>query len=811
MPAQPALQPIEAKVYGDIMVKLNEPTTTVTTGEGENATTTTTTTYGNCVVKGTIFGCNNLNGSPQSNVTVHVYHTEGWTDGNVSHSKSANKDDSTYDLTAVYGGGNLAAYYPDDEAVWETAKANVIIDGCGETSIKSVYGGGNAASAPATEVTVYGTYEIGEVFGGGNGADDYLLDGKWYDNPGANVGYRSYAYHVKEGDTGYSVSTHGSGTVANPYKAFEYTSADGEGKDASTKEKREANYSYGTGKTQVNIYGGTVHAIYGGSNSKGNVRVASVALLDGEAIAEDDAAYCEFDVDEAYGGGKNADMDGTATLIMTCIQGMKEVYGGAKDADVNSDVTLNITNGTFDQVFGGNNVGGRISGSITVNVEETGCKPVIIGELYGGGNNACYSVYGYYDSGETDDAGKPIWKPFKAGDVAVTVNGVTYTPQTEANKYGHPVVNVKSFTGIGNIFGGGYGEDAVMVADPTLNINVMKGRFSSSNTTARFPNTKYQYVEATKCYKRLIDGRDVLIPAKDLNSSTTVIDAIGAIYNVYGGGNAANVIGTPHVNIGSMVGEPVYLMTMPIEDVEGKTSSQEGWIPTYEMATVEGIDIRGDVFGGGNAADVTGDTKVVIGRNKDIKTYSFTSFSAENGGDTWSSGLAQTTGKIVTLEDNSKLAEVEILANGKYKEFVGQKFYVAPNATADGSTRVELKKDVNGTMTASGLWVAIRPFAKKTYNFTSYGAATGGTQYSTGTATPTGNFKVFSDNKDYMQIEVLTNPGETSWEGRTFYVPADAKTDGTDRTKLLKTDGSEVGVWVTISIPEATNSSSSGN
>ena len=284
------------------------------------------------------------------------------------------------------------------------------------------------------------------------------------------------------------------------------------------------------------------------------------------------------------------------------------------------------------------------------------------------------------------------------------------------------------------------------------------------------------------------------------------VGTIGAIYNVYGGGNAAEVIGTPHVNVGTMVGEPITLVSKSIEDVEGKTSADADWIPTYEMATVEGVDIRGNVFGGGNAAEVTGDTKVVIGKNNNVKTYSFTSYSAETGGTVWSSGLAQTTG--VT---KNNLAEVEILSNGKYPKFIGQKFYVSPTATADGTTRTELKNESGASLTTP-LYVTIRPFAKKTYSFTSYGAATGGTKYSEGTAAPTGNFKVFSDGKDYMQIEVLTNPTFTEWEGRTYYVPADANTNGTSRYQLRKTNGDLEDVWVTISLPVAnTGSGSSGS
>lgn len=51
-------------------------------------------------------------------------------------------------------------------------------------------------------------------------------------------------------------------------------------------------------------------------------------------------------------------------------------------------------------MFGGNNLGGAVRGKITVNVEETGCQPIRIDELYLGGNEAAYSRFGYYESDE---------------------------------------------------------------------------------------------------------------------------------------------------------------------------------------------------------------------------------------------------------------------------------------------------------------------------------------------------------------------------------------------------------------------------
>ena len=698
---------VKAKVYGDVSVVLNKPTTS-----GQ------TTTFGDCEVKGTIFGCNNLNGSPQAGVDVHVYRTVTKTNGTVNEKPA--KTNTNYEVQAVYGGGNLAAYYPDDAAIRETAKTYVTIDGCELTSIGSVYGGGNAASVPATEVVVNGTYEIGEVFGGGNGLDAITIDGVTYPNPGANVGYGDY-----------------SATEDKPNVTDEELDA------------AKAAVVYGIGKAHATIYGGIVHKVYGGSNTRGNVRVESRTTLENRG--------CNYTVDDAYGGGNNAKQDGDAVLEVGCISGLEIAYGGASNADVNGDVKLNLTNGTYGRVFGGNNLGGAIRGSIIVNIEETGCNPIVIGELYCGGNKAAYSVYGYDDNGNVKTSGD--------------------------NPVPDPILNVKSFTSIGKIFGGGYGEEAVMVGDPTVNINVVKGKYSDEKVIAEGARVIGSELKNTDD-----DGYDATagfaIPSHKAG-------AIGAIGSVFGGGNAAEVIGTPHVNIGTKMGEVMPLVSISIEDSEGKDPLEKDWTPSYQLVTVEGVDIRDNVYGAGNNAPVTGDTEVVIGKNNDVKTYSFTSYNAQNDGTAWSSGLAQTTGKYVTLSGNSKLAEVEILTNGKYgEEYVGKKFYVNP----EGSGRLQL---YDANKQATSIWVSIEPFEYKTYTFTSYGAASGGTEYSTGTAAPTGNFKTFNGT-EYMQIVVLTNPGELSWEGRTFYVPVNAKTDGTERTQLRKATGDPEAVWVLI-------------
>ena len=532
---------------------------------------------GGCVVNGRIFGCNNLNGSPLDNATVHIYKTAGAS--RTPKEDLDNIDDNAhhYHLQAVYGGGNLAAFEPTNKSVTSTATTHVIIDGCDMTSIKQVYGGGNAASTPATFVEVNGTYEIGEVFGGGNGKDP-IGEGK--PNPGANVGYYDYAKRDSNGD----VETDENGIALDD-------------PNYDTPAKRQdptTGKLYGSGKANVRIYGGKIHRVFGGSNTLGNVRNIALTLLDGQ---ED----CDFSVDEAYGGGKSAPMDGAAKLEMACIPGLKAAYGGAEEAEINNDVTLNITNGTFDRVFGGNNVQGTITGTITVNIEETGCRPIIIGQLYGGGNQA----------------------PYRAA----------------AGKTG-PTINVRSFTSIGDIFGGGYGKTATVKGDTHVNINVAEGDFVNQDTDEELTGNRtisfqqfmrddkgdFVYEDENKTIRRT-EPKDI-----NLYLPPHAAGEIGGINNVYGGGNEAVVEGNTQVSIGT---EKYVLMNTIAEgdDLTDKNyyirSSGAGTEESpyvYEKATgtasanteyyalVKGANILGNVYGGGNEANVTGSTNVNIGR-----------------------------------------------------------------------------------------------------------------------------------------------------------------------------------------------------
>lgn len=514
-----------ADVNGNVTVTLDSTAFELTTIKDDK---------GNIIpTSGRVFGCNNINGSPKGTVLVKVLNTVAKNSDGTTKDKPE-KGSGIYELQAVYGGGNLAAYNPtypladgqftsytyDENTVAHDNKkkpVQVVIDGCDKTSIEYVYGGGNAAATPATDVTILGSYEIGNVFGGGNGKDRYTLDGgtNWNENKGADVGV---------------------------IDAEAYAADKSQGK-------------YGTGNAMTSVLGGTVNYIYGGSNTKGNIVGEATAYLD-------KASDCPLEVNGIYGGGNEAYMDGAPNIVLGCIDYLKEIYGGSRNADVGSDINITITSGHFDRVFGGNNLGGAINGSITVNIEETGCNPITIGEVYGGGNKAAYSVYGYNADGTYKDSGEKL--------------------------YSDPVVNLRSFTSIGRVFGGGLGEEAIMVGSPTLNINEVKG--------VNADNTEWKYLETTINYD---DDTSVTLPSHNAG-------AIGAIGTVFGGGNAAKVIGDTHVNIGTQ--ESVIFRT-PETNNDGT--------PTTEIERthkVEGADIRENVYGGGNKADVKGKTNVTIGQ-----------------------------------------------------------------------------------------------------------------------------------------------------------------------------------------------------
>ena len=332
----------------------------------------------------------------------------------------------------------------------------------------------------------------------------------------------------------------------------------------------------------TSIKGGKIHFVYGGSNKKGNISTTALSML--QSMNDE----CEMEVDESYGGSKDADIDGVIDARMQCAHGVKEVFGGSMNADVNSDIILTITNGSsLERVFGGNNTSGAIAGSITVNIEEGGCEPIKIKELYAGGYLAPYSIYGYMDDGhggyvtEDIDYGgsigtipqrKPLtksdwetYKPILQGYIQTDLQtlGFDHEPTqqeidaevvlkpelsekaaelsallTRLHSYPkkEPRINVISATKIDNIYGGGY--RALVVGSPHINVNMTNGKVEVERTDGASAYTDANgtiYTEEPEGGYYVVDNGTKVVVEKVEKTSTDIIpdDDNATIYNKY--------------------------------------------------------------------------------------------------------------------------------------------------------------------------------------------------------------------------------------------------------------------------------------
>ena len=551
--------PVAAMVYGNVFLNLGNETE----DEDKRSATAFKITYANTgdkdennnpikvVNSGRVFGCNNLNGSPKGSVTVTVNKTVIGkdADGNDLERTEITRDSQTKKVTSVA-----------TPHVYEVA---------------AVYGGGNLANyVPKDGVVkvIINSCDVSveQVYGGGNAAEvpstDVLVKG---------------AHEIEQ--------VFGGGNGKDKYYL-----------NNQWNENSGANVN---GNANTLIKGGLVHEAYGGSNERGTI-TGNVTIDTGTG----DLAACPPQVDKLVGAGKNADVNGNLIMILGCKDATKIpiVYGGADNANLNGNVELTITSGHFGQVFGGNNLGGVIRGHIYLNIEETSeCEPITIDDLYLGGNQAAYSRYGYYvqttamegenATGEGLPEETPVLtndkltflprtsatdsrKPVKTYDMAAKTwtvyAGTTEDPYPE---YEEPVLNVISCTSIGRVFGGGLGEGAAMYADPTVNINMIPGYHATNNGLGEI-GVGYTYTDET-------------------TSETVTVEG-----GVFGGGNQAAIIGNTTVNIGTETSVYVKSWTYNAETKEY----------TGENQTVQGANIKSNVYGGGNLADVTGFTQVNI-------------------------------------------------------------------------------------------------------------------------------------------------------------------------------------------------------
>lgn len=445
-----------AYVYGPVAVSVFGGSVRTNDGSGENGS-------------GGVFGCNNVNGTPLSTVTVDIYGTDPAPDA------------GSFALFAVYGGGNRSHY---------TANVPVVtIHGC-SNSIEYVYGGGNASNVPGTNVTIWGGH-IGNAFGGGNG---YSVTGNHGDasaphyNPGANI----------------------TASGAN-----------------------------------LTIHGGTIDAAFGGSNQWGYINGGiTVAVEDQDETGSDPCSrpytVCDKLIVELYGGGNQAPAVDEEDVyispdvkINSCNMEITNLFGGAKNANHGANINLEVTNGKFENVFGGNNLGGTITGNITLTLKGGTMVNAFGGNNQGGSITGTITVL-------VDSTGTEC--PLKVDNVYGGGNMAAYSPNDPTAAT--PTVNFVNGTVRNAVFGGGLGDAAKITANPTVTIG------GTGTKTAIVGGTK---IDGTPGDGNVYGGGSQADVLKDGagtgNTSVTLTGNAIVKGNVYGGGNEANVQGNTNVEL----------------------------------------------------------------------------------------------------------------------------------------------------------------------------------------------------------------------------------------------------------------------
>ena len=417
-----------------------------------------------------VYGCNNVNGSPQSDVYVDIYQTAHTEKDEVGYYEI----DKKYALYQVFGGGNRAHYAPENGIQGSSKKTHVTIHDC-ENTVNYVYGGGNAADAVGV-VTIIQGGRFNEVYGGGNGrvtAANIGLGGiglnvvagnvsflfRGSNKNGENHGPDYYPAAVSTCLGGLFVDSYFFGTnEAELYYDLNHTITCAE---AGNFEYRYvyAGSRWGIvyGDVSLTVCGGTIENLFGGCRG----------YSDYSADVRRFPTYAEIAADiAAHSDPKDRKYSQELLAYMRYPTGPEPSYVGH-----GGNINLVVNGGTIGRVFGGCDIRGNVEGKITITVndaESTTC-PLFIGEVYGGSNEWYY---------------RPLNASINSPEVEIirgTIGGI----HTDL-----PVNNISGFAPTeyeGNVFGGGnFGNvtsnPVVIVGDgPSAKVTIKGNVFGGGN------------------------------------------------------------------------------------------------------------------------------------------------------------------------------------------------------------------------------------------------------------------------------------------------------------------------------------------
>ena len=389
---------VEAKVFGKVYVKIGKMITHLDTGD--EPTFKGWANLNNC----SVYGCNNVNGSPKDEVFVDVYST---------YRRESDLVDAVGDVTFailnVFGGGDQADYVP-----LSTQKTHVYVHGCDNTA-EFLYGGGNAADAYGVEIVVEGG-RFREAYGGGNGmtVQANIGDGGiGYNFHGGHFGF-TYEGSNRNGensgpvttpplmDPGYSVECGGSFTDSHFFGANMAEIYVDVLENIITCEEAEeyhfknvyagSRWAIIYGDVKLTVCGGDIENLFGGSQgyrASGNTPGFSADIRKYPYFSDITTDYTEHSSDTTL-----RKYSYNLRRHMGYIDPGHDGHPGTEPSYVGQggNITLIVNGGTIGNVIGGCNINGNVEGKITVIVEdaEANTCELHVGDVYGASNEAVY-------------------------------------------------------------------------------------------------------------------------------------------------------------------------------------------------------------------------------------------------------------------------------------------------------------------------------------------------------------------------------------------------------------------------------------
>ena len=515
----------------------------------------------------------------------------------------------------IYGGGlgrNAEGEAPAIAAVAD-GDVQVTING-GKAA--NIYGANNINGAPtgAVKVDIYGTdlptsgYALNNVYGGGNHAVYDSIPQVTIHNCNNKIEY-VYGGGNAASVKGTDVTVYGGDTIGNVYGGCYGANVTKKG-------------------TKVNIHGGTIGSVFGGNNASGTITGDILVNVDKQAEGTDDA--CEMHISRVYGGGNHADSK-AGHISIGCTGGENEgidtVYGGANQANIDGAIVLDITGGHIGNLFGGNNISGNISDSITINVNwGDNCTHNYLGNIYGAGNLA------QYVPADTTTIFSPVINLIN-GTVSGNVYGGGYGISTETKKglvNSNPIVNVGDTTaahtsGVVHVEGDVLGGGALAQVVGNTKVNILKGTvdgsvFGGGEGLETNPVIALVMKNATV---NMISGR-----VKGSVYGGGRVASVG-YYNTYEGANLPESCtdGTGHTAVfisGGIVGPDVLMMPAftghvfgggkgkVADPVSNPAIKNLAYSNTTEVVISDSAFIKGSVYGGSESGHVFDSTYVKI-------------------------------------------------------------------------------------------------------------------------------------------------------------------------------------------------------